>query len=396
MKKQTSTRGKAFTINQATSIYGTFAEIGAGQETVNHFFKAGLASQTIAKSMSAYDMVFSDEIYGKQNRYVSKDRVITMLDHEYKLLQRRLRNKSPKKCFFSFANTATTSSIKKNEQLKLHYSWMGVRFQTKPQGPYNEVTFHVNCLDQSRLQQHEALGILGVNLIYSCFHYRKDYKTFLSSLTDNLHNSRIEISSLTCTGSDLKHFEEAVLNIELLNQHLSPLVFFDPKGNINFISDTIFNKNLSLIYNDNYMKDVSKEVKKISTSRLPALILSRKELLGTNLKKKMNLLSKGKFYVLIPYEDNLSKLKKRLKNYTEKKITLIISKNFFLKNLFSRNYYDKKYSFLNSIGFIFDSNTIVKVFSSQDKSFSIKKSLSKSKEKKVIDYLITNKKLSDF
>src|ERR1700742_4233210 len=85
-----TTNRKALTINLDEPKYGTFAEIGAGQEVVRHFFQAGGAAGTVAKSISAYDMKFSDEIYGKSTRYVSRDRLERMLDHEYQLLIERL------------------------------------------------------------------------------------------------------------------------------------------------------------------------------------------------------------------------------------------------------------------------------------------------------------------
>lgn len=395
MKKQQSTLGKAFEINESASIYGTFAEIGAGQETVNHFFRAGLASQTVAKSMSAYDMSFSDAIYGKQTRYVCKDRVIDMLDHEYKLLQKRLKGKSLKKCFFAFANTAATSSFKKNEKFKLHYSWMGIRFQDKPNAPYNEIVFHANCLDQHRLQQHEALGILGVNLIYSCFYYKNNCKKFIATLMDNLHSSRIQINSISCKGPSLKHFNETLLNIELLNQKLSPFTFFNLKGSAEFISDAIFKKDLLLIHKEagGSKRNFSKEASVIQKTKLPILLIPYEEINKKNMDKQIKSLASNKFYVLVFYEKNLSQIMQLIRTYTNHDITIVVSQEFFSKKMFSSLYY-KTDSLLKSIGLIFDSRTKVKV-SNQNKSFSVKTINSKNKESKIINYLISNKKISN-
>ena len=323
--KQQSSHKKAFALNKIKSIYGTFAEIGAGQETVNHFFKAGLASQTIAKSMSAYDMAFSDEIYGKQSRYVCKDRLITMLNHEYNLLQRRLKDQKSQKCFFAFANTAATSSFKKNKKVKPHHSWMGIRFQTQTQTPYNDVTLHVNCLDKTRLQQHEALGILGVNLIYSCFHYRKNYTKFISSLGDNLRSSRVEINEITFYGSSLKHFNETLLNMELLNQKLSSIVFFNPKGKVKSIADSVFKKDLLLVDKDRSLKkDFIKNVlNKQKKSVLPILVVPQKDLKKTDIDKQIHSLNKNKFYLLISKEKSFLKLKELLKSYVQKEQKII-------------------------------------------------------------------------
>ncbi|MBO9668740.1 MAG: hypothetical protein J7501_18215, partial [Bdellovibrio sp.] len=156
---------KALRINQDLTRYGAFAEIGAGQEVARHFFQAGKASQTIAKTISAYDMIVSDDIYGREanGRYVCESRLDKMLGYEYKLLIERLgTHRGDKTCFFSFANTVATASSGTNKQ---SHGWMGVRFQAKPGGPSNDIILHVRMLDRHRLQQQEALGILGVNLI---------------------------------------------------------------------------------------------------------------------------------------------------------------------------------------------------------------------------------------
>ena len=161
---------KANIINNNKKIYGAFAEIGAGQEVSNHFFKAGLASQTIAKSMSAYDMTFSDLIYGKASRYVCEERLTQMLNHEYSLLKNRLQKTKGKKCsFFAFADTVASSTIKKTKGGPRQHGWMGLRFQSRPMGPTSDILLHLHLKDRTRLQQYEVLGVLGVNLIHNVF-----------------------------------------------------------------------------------------------------------------------------------------------------------------------------------------------------------------------------------
>ena len=275
MKSQT-TIGKAFEINKDANIYGVFAEIGAGQETVNFFYKAGLASQTVAKSMSAYDMTVSDEIYGKQNRYVCKDRLITMFNHEYRLLEKRLKRKfGEKSCFFVFAVTAVTSTRKKDTLFSNNqHAWMGLRFQAKPLETFNDIVFHVNCLDKNRLQQHEALGILGVNLIYACFHCKNNPKKFISSLIENLSNSRIEIHGMSCSGPAFKNFSTPLINLEILSQNLSSLAFFPSVENSEFISDITFNKSLVIVYKD---KHLVKDFKKTKLNFLKSLSLDERK-----------------------------------------------------------------------------------------------------------------------
>src|SRR5690606_33515460 len=147
-------------------------EIGAGQEVARHFFKAGGAAGTIAKSMSAYDMKFSDEIYGRTTRYVSRDRLIQMLDHEFSLLVDRLASeRGSNTCFFVFADTVTTSGFNKDRDA---HGWMGIRFQLRPGDPPTDIIMHIRMLDKASIAQQEALGILGVNFIYATFLMRDD------------------------------------------------------------------------------------------------------------------------------------------------------------------------------------------------------------------------------
>ena len=174
---------KALDVNLDPLYYGTFAEIGAGQEVARQFFQAGKASQTIALTISAYDMTFSDIIYGKEKsgRYVCLPRLEKMLDREYeKLLERLGETRAKNTCFFSFADTVATGSGADN---KCH-GWIGVKFQAVPNGPAQQVMLHVRMLDKHRLQQQETLSKLGVNLIHSCFYRRKSQPDFLEGLFD--------------------------------------------------------------------------------------------------------------------------------------------------------------------------------------------------------------------
>ncbi len=391
MNSQT-TIGKSFEINKDLSIYGSFAEIGAGQETVNYFFKAGLASQTIAKSMSAYDMTFSDEIYGKQNRYVCKDRLLTMLHHEYKLLEKRLKKtKGDKTKFFAFATTAVTSFNKKGgPSLNSHHAWMGLRFQTKASAPFNEIIFHVNCLDKTRLQQHESLGILGVNLIYACFHYHKYPKKFISSLIENLHSSRIEINSISCSGSSLKNFPNVLMNRMLLEQNLSQLAFFSPLMQSPFIGDTIFEKSVVLIFgNKNFIQQIQKsaQLKKITKQHLFICVMS--EIESTKqpslLTKQIKEICKQNSYLLIQQKPTLESLKNLLSLYTNKPLRFIVSEEYFKTKLFQA---PPEQSLLKYIGSLFNNNTTI-IVSSKNKPFSVKNFQFPSKEnQKIKDYLI--------
>lgn len=236
-----TTRNKALILNQDPEYYGSFAEIGAGQEVARHFFRAGLASQTVAKSMSAYDKVFSDAIYGKGSRFVSAERLKKMLAHEFELLQDRLTERASKSSFFAFANTVATSS---HEEIPTCHGWMGIRFQTKPHGPSNDIILHVKMLDRLRLQQQEALGALGVNLAYAARLQLKEGKDLIESLLDNLSPDRLEIDCIYFDGPDLEHIDSRLMCLELVNSGLSKTVMFDEKGQPLCPSDALYKKNI--------------------------------------------------------------------------------------------------------------------------------------------------------
>ena len=239
-RSEQTTRNKALAINKSANFYGTFAEIGAGQEVARHFFQAGLASQTIAKSMSAYDKSFSDSIYGKGSRFVSEERLLKMLSHEYELLEERLPERCDNTCFFVFANTVATSSHE--EQPKCH-GWMGIRFQERPGGPTNDIVLHVHMRDRLRLQQQEALGILGVNLIYAVRHFIATAGTELvSSLLDNLSTDRIEINFIRFSGPDVEHIDNRLMCLELVRQDLTRMTLFSPKGDVLAMEDALYKR----------------------------------------------------------------------------------------------------------------------------------------------------------
>ncbi len=228
---------KAFEINSDPSTYGTFAEIGAGQEVARHFFVAGQASGTIAKAISAYDTVFSDEIYGKEasGRYVCQSRARKMLDHEFDLLVDRLDHLKDKKRFFVFADTVATNR---------RHGWMAVRFQFEPNAPASDVVLHVNMKDNTRLQQSEALGHLGVNLIHSCFFKNQNPKEFISSLTDNLSIGRVEIDMIRFSGPAFEIYDNRLMCLELIEQKLTPAVMFNAQGDVIQPGDLIYDQAL--------------------------------------------------------------------------------------------------------------------------------------------------------
>ena len=394
MTRQTSI-GKAFEINKKSNIYGTFAEIGAGQETVNFFYRAGLASQTVAKSMSAYDMTVSDEIYGKQDRYVCKNRLINMLNHEYRLLDRRLQKKhGDQTCFFVFATTAVTSSKKTNRAFSGNqHAWMGLRFQSSPNGALNNILFHVNCLDKNRLQQHEALGILGVNLIYASFYCKSNPKKFIQSLNENLSGSRLEIHGMSCSGPAFKKFSDPGLNLEILSQNLSSMAFFPNSKNSEFLSDIVFNKSIVILYGQS---PLVKDLKKYKNKLLKSLNFTEKKTVFINfIPKSQFRLSKfntSHFPVLVAEDQSMEELKKLISLYAFKPCVFVLDQNYFTKKLFNPKSYKNTY-LLKSLGELFDRKTKLVVLS-EDKNFSVK--ICKLKENQALkDYLIDKKQILD-
>lgn len=239
-----TTVGKALKINKDISRYGAFAEIGAGQEVARHFFQAGKASQTIAKTISAYDMIVSDDIYGREasGRYVCESRLEKMLGHEYELLVDRLADtRGIQSRFFSFANTVATASF---GTFKQSHGWMGVRFQTEPGRAYNDIILHVRMLDRHRLQQQEALGVLGVNLLDCAFYHLDKVDEFISHLVDGLKEDQIVIDVIKFHGEDLKHFDYRLMNLELVRRGLAEAILFSPNNEILNVSDAVYGKSL--------------------------------------------------------------------------------------------------------------------------------------------------------
>ena len=234
------TEQKALEINLNNGVYGSFAEIGAGQEVAGCFFKVGASSGTIAKSMSAYDKVVSDDIYGleQSGRYVCESRVYKMLEHEYDLMLDRLTVERPETCFFAFADTVETLNYHKTNK---GHGWLGIRFQLVPNGEPNNIVLHVEMLDNnSNLQQH-AIGLLGVNLVYACYNYNHDYKLFLSSLMDNL-SDRIRIDMIRFDGPQFQHVDNRLVALQLVKQGMTDVAMFDKKGDPIQASEFLYKK----------------------------------------------------------------------------------------------------------------------------------------------------------
>ncbi len=239
-----STNRKALQINLNQLIYGSFAEIGAGQEVARHFFQAGGASGTVAKTISAYDKSFSDKLYNKnrEGRYVSEGRLQKMLHTEFSELTALLgRERDQETAFFSFANTVETINFNKSNDA---HGWMGVKFQYRPGTEANEVIVHVNLKENDALLQQQTLGVLGVNLIYACYYHNDKPNNFLRSLLDNLSRDRIEVTMVRMTGPDLSYVDNRLLAVQLVKNDMTSAVIFDRKGDVQQPSDMLYKKNV--------------------------------------------------------------------------------------------------------------------------------------------------------
>lgn len=238
-------RQKALELNLDPLVYGNFAEIGAGQEVARHFFKAGGAAGTMAKSISAYDMTMSDIIYGKSpsGRYVSRDRLEQMLEREFQQVQSRLAaSRSDKTRFFAFADTVAAKSYSGRGEC---HGWLGICFQHRPQAAFSKVVIHVRMLDRSNLQQQYAIGDIGVNLIHACFYRNDGPKRFMSSLLENLSTERVELDMIHVEGPAFgKEYDSRVLCLELVARGFCHAAFFDTDGKVQLAKDHLYKKNI--------------------------------------------------------------------------------------------------------------------------------------------------------
>ncbi|MCT7904176.1 Uncharacterised protein [Candidatus Ornithobacterium hominis] len=241
MERVLTPKQKALEINLDRSIYGSFAEIGAGQETVRFFYRAGGASGTLAKAMSAYDKDFSDSIYGRENdgRYVTEERLKRMLDHEFRLIEERLDAEQHKgQRFFAYANTVTTIDYAKKYK---GHGWVGIKFQIEPGEACSEIILHVRFKENTAHLQQETLGVLGINLIYGAYYYYDNPRKLLDSLYDMMDLDQIEIDMINFSGSRFKYVDNRLMSLHLLRNGMTQAVMFGPDG-MNILPASIFYK----------------------------------------------------------------------------------------------------------------------------------------------------------
>jgi len=236
----TSTRRKALALNLDRAKYGTIAEIGAGQEVARWFFVVGGAAGTVAKTISAYDMEVSDSIYGPAPRYVSRQRLQAMLENEFsQLLEGLGSTRGETTSFFAFADTVATRSYRKAEDGR---GWMGIRFQGQPRETPSDVVLHVNLKDNSAALQQEALGVVGINLIYGAYHYHDEPETLIGSLMDELSRDRVEVDMIKFSGPAFDAVDNRLMSLQLVEQGLTDAAMFTATGEVVQPSEVLHKK----------------------------------------------------------------------------------------------------------------------------------------------------------
>jgi hypothetical protein len=365
-----TTTQKAHRINFDALLYGTFAEIGAGQEVAREFFQAGGASGTIAKSISAYDMVFSDAIYGKSPRYVSRERLNLMLDHEYGLLVERLSGiRGDRTNFFVFADTVATCNEQRTNEA---HGWLGIRFQAAHLGEPSEIVLHVRMRDRDAVLQQQALGIVGVNLIYGALYLRKDPRQLIESLRDNLAADRIEVDMLRFSGHCFEAIDNRLMSLHLVECKLTNAVMFGPQGEVLQPSE-ILHKKAVLVERGSFRPVTHVNVDMIACATAQFVqeppvkgkevvvlmeitmnnLLAEGALDAHDFLSRVDLLADIGFTVLISNYSEYYRLTSYFRRYTKEMIGVVIGINNLLE-IFNEKYYDNlEGGILESFGRLF-------------------------------------------
>jgi len=409
---------KALQINLDSSIYGTFAEIGAGQEVVRHFFRAGGASGTIAKTMSAYDKDFSDAIYGKEDdgRYVCKSRLKKILTQEYGLIETRLDRKEYLDTrYFTFANTITTINYNKTNK---GHGWIGCKFQIDPNKPANEVILHIKLNDMDAKFQQEVVGVMGTNLIYGCFNHCDDPKKLIKSLYDNLTRDNVEIDMIQVDGPDFENVDNRLLSLVLVKEGMTDAAIFSPDGKNQQASDVLYKKNILTIRGS--FRPVTKVNLDMMQNGYNAFIKENKvnpdnvlllfEITLSNLKMegdidekdfldRADILCSLGHTVLISNYRKYYKLIEYFSNFTNNRMGLILGVNNLLEIFDNKYYLNLNGGILEAFGILFTRDLKIYLYPYQPTvNDELLTSVNIPITKKLIplyDYLVKNRKIRD-
>jgi hypothetical protein len=375
---------KALKINIDTPMYGSFAEIGGGQETSRHFFIAGGASNTLARTSSAYDKKFSDLFYNqnKPGRYVSENRLKKMLKREYDDVFSVLHEEKPEALFFAFANTVEVLNYQKSNY---SHGWMGVKFQLSPGGKPNTVIMHVKLLENDGLLQQKTLGVLGVNLIYACVYYYNYPNIFLKSLLDNLTIDRFRITMMRMSGPELDYVDNRLLGVQLVKNGMTRAIMFDEDGNVQQPSDMLYKKN-ALVFRGSFRpityiaRDIintSIELFKKDEDYEPGNTLSFSEITLNNLLnegelderdflERVNMLNDIGQSVMVSDVQEYYKLVELFSQFKIKKLRLVMGVPSLVSILDKSYYSDLRGGILEAMGKLFPSNIKLYIYPTLD------------------------------
>jgi len=383
-----SVERKALRINLDPAKYGTLAEIGAGQEVGRNFFQAGGAAGTVAKTISAYDMKFSDSIYGEAGRYVSRQRLVQMLQHEFELLDQRLSNARGKEStFFSFANTLAALNYSKTNEC---HGWMGIRLQLEPLGKPHDIILHVRMLDRDNRLQQDAIGRLGVNIVYGAFHLRDNPAVFISSLLDELGPERIEVDMIEFNGPDFEKFDNRILSLELIRNGLTHAVMFDEDGFVVQAAEKLY-KHACLIERGSFRPLTKVNVDMLEKARTQ--FANREDVNPSNLKVFMELtlgalagkdeidhddflaridvINACGYGVLVTNYFEYYRLSAYLRRLVKEPIGLVLGLNN-LADIFKEEYYDQlEGGILEAFGILFKDNLRIYGYPIEQNTFEI-------------------------
>ncbi len=381
--KSLSTEQKALAVNLNKNQYGTLVEIGAGQEVARQFFAAGAAAGTVAKTMSAYDMQVSDDIYGKAGRYVSRERLEQMLSHEYELLHKRLGEvRSEGTQYFSYAATVTARSYSQKNEC---HGWIGIKLQPEAGSEASEIIMHVRMLDDTNREQSEALGIFGVNVVYGAFHYADNPKVFIESLLDNLVDGfgqkRMEVDLIHFTGNKFSEVENRLMNLHLVRSWCCRAVMFGEQGDSEVPGSLLRKKDVMVIRGSfkpptkvhvdmteaamqQFLKEDGINPEKVCTVAeiTMAELATDGDESDASFLARVDLLNKLGYNVLISDYLRFFRLRSWMRRYTQNRIGIVLSILDF-DQLFNEKYYEGlEGGILEAMGKLFSGNTNVYVY----------------------------------
>ncbi len=408
---------KSLKVNLDPDIYGTFAEIGAGQEVVRHFFRAGAASGTIAKAMSAYDKDFSDAIYGKEekNRYVCESRLKKMVYKEYGLIKERLdREKHPNKKFFAFANTVTTVDFRRTST---GHGWIGILFQRNPNEEPSEIIIHVRLHGTDAKIQQEKLGDLGVNLIYGCYYLHDNASELLRSLYDNISRDHIEIDMINFSGPAFEKVDNRLISLQLVKNGMTEAVMFGPDGKNLQASDVLYKKHIlalrgsfrpvTNVHIDMIMNGYSRFIADPKVNRDDILVLF--EITLSNLRAegeidekdfldRVNILCSLGQTVLISNYSEYYKLVQYFSLYTKRRMALIMGVNNLLEVFNEKYYRDLDGGMLEAFGVLYNRDLKIYLYPALAANGELLQSQNTPihpRVKPLYDYMLFNRRVVD-